>query len=135
MRNKKLVNQIVSVVIIGVVASCVLFGMYKLISNHNAKRLTSEISEDFRNTDRDQAVIELITLRGRVMEIQFLDASGSSDEDLLMEHLEIITQFESATRYDFTFQTEASEVGAICVELLTQIDEQIDIIQSDKKGD
>lgn len=135
MKNKKRLNWIFSFFSFSAIIAVILAIAYSALSNHHAKKMSAELSKAFDTVDREQALIELSTLRGRVLEIQVLYASGSSDEDLLMEHLEIITSFESAIGYDFVFETNSSEIGAVCVELLTQIDDQIDIIQSDKRGD
>ena len=123
--------------IIIVIYSSVFLALKALIKQ-DSQEIYDTLTEAFDNVDRDMATNELSELRGKLLEIEALSHEDVS-QTLLLDELEKITSpqhFTNPYLKDFTFDVPGtSDVRTICDELISQVDDQIEIIEGRKAGD
>ena len=131
-----------SSIIWGVIAIIVIYvGLFvgiKVVNEHNSQKIYNQITEIFDNVDRNMAINQLSELRGMILEMNSLKNEDISQNILLNELEEIITQKHFTNPYlkDFVFIIPStSNVGEFCEELISQIDNQIHTIEFDAKGE
>lgn len=122
---------------IAIIFLCMFF-IIKALNNYNSQKIYDTLTEAFDNVDRDIATNKLSELRGKFLEIESLSRKDVS-QGLLLDELEEITSFQHFTNpylKDFAFDVPGtSDVRTICDELISQIDDQIEIIEGRKAGD
>lgn len=122
---------------IAIIFLCMFF-IIKALNNYNSQKIYDTLTEAFDNVDRDIATNKLSELRGKLLEIETLSHEDIS-QTLLLDELEKITSpqhFSNSYLKDFTFDVPGtSDVRTICDELISQIDDQIEIIEGRKAGD
>ncbi len=131
-----------SSIILGVIAIIVIYvGLFvgiKVVIKHNSQKIYNQITEVFDNVDRDMAIKQLSELRGMILELESLKHEDISQNILLNELEEITAQKHFTNPYlkDFVFIIPStSNVGELCEELISQIDNQIHTIEFDAKGE
>lgn len=96
--------------------------------------MLDEIQAELEISNKNAAIKELSELKGRVTEIMYLNwsyaAQTSEMNKKFLEHLEDISNFTSINKQleGFELTITESEVGAICEELISQIDEELSAI-------
>lgn len=135
MKKKGWTSELAMVAIIVVIFSGTFFGI-KALNNYNSQKIYDTLTEAFDNVDRNMATNELSELRGKLLEIEALSHEDIS-QTLLLDELEKLTSpqhFTNPYLKDFTFDVpETSDVRAICNELISQVDDQIEIIEGRKR--
>ena len=129
------------IVMIGMITVAVSFADFlaveKLISN-NAQKTSDQLIEAFDTVDQNMAITQLSELRGMILEVESLSHEDIS-QSLLLDELEGITapkHFTNPYLKDFTFIIpNTSNVGELCGELISQIDNQIHTIEYGAKGE
>lgn len=100
-----------------------------------AEKLSADVSVVLDETNKDTAVKHLSVLRGRLVEIQIL--SHYDIQNALMNEINTISSYQDfANPYlkDFKFVVpNSSNIGEICEELISQIDDQVSIIRFGEK--
>lgn len=120
-------------VLIGTIVGVTLgIAIVKPILNHIQKQELAQIAEAIDESRKQQAVETLCGLKGRVKEIEYISwfhASNTPEmKEVLLLHLEDIAnnqKFHNEFLNDFKMTITASEIGDICDELTSQIDEKI----------
>lgn len=137
MKMNKRIILVVSIVAIVVSYFGIFFG-FKAISNYIDQKICNQLIEAFDNADQDMAIKQLSELRGRILEIETL-CHEDIPRSVLLDALEdIITPKHFTNPYlkDFTFvMPNTSDVGEICKEFISQIDDQIHIIKYEVKDE
>lgn len=104
-------------------------------SETEAEKLSADVSVVLDETNKDTAVKHLSVLRGRLVEIQIL--SHYDIQNALMHEINAIATYQDiANPYlkDFKFVVpNSSNIGEICEELISQIDDQVSIIRFGEK--
>ena len=146
---KDFINTLLRFVIILLISALLL--TFFLIYNHYAyKRWENNYKAEQSNIERDYALTELGTLRGKVEIIKKLyedylaSVQVEDDEDFfskeayyLKQQLKAIAKYKSAlpNQYldDLNFTITETKVGNICEELFSQIDKKIHSIRYGKE--
>ncbi len=114
------------------------FFALRVAINYDTQQTYDDLIDMFDNVDRDMATGELKELRGMILEIESL-SHEDIPQNLLLDELEEITSpqhFTNPYLKDFEFDVPGiSDVRTICDELISQIDDQIQIIGSRKAGE
>ena len=138
---KAKIMTLVEILIIYLLFLSILFVGIKTANDLNSQKSYNQMIEAFETVDRYMAIEQLSELRGMILEVKSLVYEGVS-QDILMDQLEdIISQDDFSNPYirDFTLSIppDTSYVGAICERLIMQIDDQIHIIEVefDEKGE
>lgn len=122
--------------------ACVFIGtaigiaIAKPILNHIHEQELAQLIEQIDESKKQQSVETLRELKGRVKEIEYIQLSYASNtpemKEVLLRHLEDIAnnqKFYNEFLNDFKMTITASEIGDICDELTSQIDEKIHMLQ------
>ena len=129
--NRTTVKVCIAVAVLYVVAA--IIGV-KALNYYNAKQLT----EVFDSVDQDMAIKQLSELRGMILEVEAL-SHEDIPQSVLLDELESITSSKHFTnKYleDFAFDIPStSNVGELCEEFISQIDDQIHTIEYGAKGE
>ena len=129
--NRTTVKVCIAVAVLYVVAA--IIGV-KALNYYNAKQLT----EVFDSVDQDIAIKQLSELRGMILEVKAL-SHEDIPQSVLLDELESITSSNHFTnKYldDFAFDIPStSNVGELCEEFISQIDDQIHTIEYGAKGE
>ncbi len=129
--NRTTVKVCIAVAVLYVVAA--IIGV-KALNYYNAKQLT----EVFDSVDQDMAIKQLSELRGMILEVKAL-SHEDIPQSVLLDELESITSSNHFTnKYldDFAFDIPStSNVGELCEEFISQIDDQIHTIEYGAKGE
>ncbi len=126
-------------VILGTIVfySAFLVGI-KAINNYNAQKIENELTQIFDEVDQDMAINQLRELRGMIMEIKALSHEDIPQNVLFDELTRIISSDYFTNKYldNFIFNIPStSDVGELCEEFISQIDDQINIIKYGAKGE
>ena len=129
--NRTTVKVCIAVAVLYVVAA--IIGV-KALNYYNAKQLT----EVFDSVDQDMAIKQLSELRGMILEVKAL-SHEDIPQSVLLDELESITSSNHFTnKYldDFAFDIPStSNVGELCEEFISQIDDQIHTIEYGTRGE
>jgi len=134
-KNWTLVVAVAMVSIAVIILSCMLI---KILNDYTSQEICDTITETFDSVDRNMATNQLSELRGKFLEISSLSRKDVAQSLLLDELAEITSLHHFTNPYlkDFTFDVPGtSNVREICDELISQIDDQIKIIEGRKAGD
>ena len=134
--NRTTVKVCIAVAVLYVVAA--IIGA-KALNYYNAKQIIHEqLTEVFDSVDQDMAIKQLSELRGMILEVKAL-SHEDIPQSVLLDELESITSSNHFTnKYldDFAFDIPStSNVGELCEEFISQIDDQIHTIEYGSKGE
>lgn len=111
---------------------------FKAINNYNAQKIASELTQILDEVDQDMAINQLRELRGMIMEVKALSHEDIPQTVLFDELTRIISSDYFTNKYldNFIFNIPStSDVGELCEEFISQIDDQINIIKYGAKGE
>lgn len=133
--NRTTVKVCIAVAVLYVVVA--IIGV-KALNYYNAKQIHEQLTEVFDSVDQDMAIKQLSELRGMILEVKAL-SHEDIPQSVLLEELESITSSKHFTnKYldDFAFNIPStSNVGELCEEFISQIDDQIHTIEYGAKGE
>ena len=133
--NRTTVKVCIAVAVLYVVAA--IIGV-KALNYYNAKQIHEQLTEVFDSVDQDMAIKQLSELRGMILEVKAL-SHEDIPQSVLLDELESITSSNHFTnKYldDFAFDIPStSNVGELCEEFVSQIDNQIHTIEYGAKGE
>lgn len=133
--NRTTVKVCIAVAVLYVVAA--IIGA-KALNYYNAKQIHEQLTEVFDSVDQDMAIKQLSELRGMILEVKAL-SHEDIPQGVLLDELESITSSNHFTnKYldDFAFDIPStSNVGELCEEFISQIDDQIHTIEYGAKGE
>ena len=133
--NRTTVKVCMAVAVLYVVVA--IIGV-KALNYYNAKQIHEQLTEVFDSVDQDMAIKQLSELRGMILEVKAL-SHEDIPQSVLLEELESITSSKHFTnKYldDFAFNIpNTSNVGELCEEFISQIDDQIHTIEYGAKGE
>ena len=133
--NRTTVKVCMAVAVLYVVVA--IIGV-KALNYYNAKQIHEQLTEVFDSVDQDMAIKQLSELRGMILEVKAL-SHEDIPQSVLLEELESITSSKHFTnKYldDFAFNIPStSNVGELCEEFISQIDDQIHTIEYGAKGE
>lgn len=133
--NRTTVKVCIAVAVLYVVAA--IIGV-KALNYYNAKQIHEQLTEVFDSVDQDMAIKQLSELRGMILEVKAL-SHEDIPQSVLLDELESITSSNHFTnKYldDFAFDIPStSNVGELCEEFISQIDDQIHTIEYGAKGE
>ena len=133
--NRTTVKVCIAVAVLYVVVA--IIGV-KALNYYNAKQIHEQLTEVFDSVDQDMAIKQLSELRGMILEVKAL-SHEDIPQSVLLEELESITSSNHFTnKYldDFAFNIPStSNVGELCEEFISQIDDQIHTIEYGAKGE
>ena len=133
--NRTTVKVCIAVAVLYVVAA--IIGA-KALNYYNAKQIHEQLTEVFDSVDQDMAIKQLSELRGMILEVKAL-SHEDIPQSVLLDELESITSSNHFTnKYldDFAFDIPStSNVGELCEEFISQIDDQIHTIEYGAKGE
>ena len=133
--NRTTVKVCIAVAVLYVVAA--IIGV-KALNYYNAKQIHEQRTEVFDSVDQDMAIKQLSELRGMILEVKAL-SHEDIPQSVLLDELESITSSNHFTnKYldDFAFDIPStSNVGELCEEFISQIDDQIHTIEYGAKGE
>ncbi len=108
------------------------------LNHYTSQKTYEQITEAYQEVDKSMAIKTLSELRGRLLEVESL-SHEDLPEGLLLEELDKITapkHFTNEYLKDFSFAVSAtSNVRELCGELISQIDDQIHVIEYGTKGE
>lgn len=129
---KKKPNIIVGSLVIILIYACFIAYSFHFASERNAEMNYQHIEEIFDDVDRESAILVLSELRGRILEIESLSHNDIA-QTVMLNELENLTAHPHYTNpyvEDFTFNIPStSNVGELCEELISQIDDQLNVIR------
>lgn len=133
--NRTTVKVCIAVAVLYVVAA--IIGV-KALNYYNAKQIHEQLTEVFDSVNQDMAIKQLSELRGMILEVKAL-SHEDIPQSVLLDELESITSSNHFTnKYldDFAFDIPStSNVGELCEEFISQIDDQIHTIEYGAKGE
>ena len=133
--NRTTVKVCIAVAVLYVVAA--IIGV-KALNYYKAKQIHEQLTEVFDSVDQDMAIKQLSELRGMILEVKAL-SHEDIPQSVLLDELESITSSNHFTnKYldDFAFDIPStSNVGELCEEFISQIDDQIHTIEYGAKGE
>lgn len=133
--NRTTVKVCIAVAVLYVVAA--IIGV-KVLNYYNVKQIHEQLTEVFDSVDQDMAIKQLSELRGMILEVKAL-SHEDIPQSILLDELEGITSSKHFTnKYleDFAFDIPStSNVGELCDEFISQIDDQIHTIEYGAKGE
>ena len=126
-------------IVIGLLAYGVVLGLVlTAIVRYNSNQTKQELEEVFDEVDKNMAIGQLRELRGMILEVESL-SHEDIPQGLLLDELESITtsnHFTNKYLDDFVFDIPStSNVGELCHEFISQIDDQIHTIKYGAKGE
>ncbi len=125
-------TTLVVVMIVIAIFYCGLFVGLKAIGDYNAQKITNRLETVFDEVDQDIAIKQLSELRGMILEVEAL-SHYDIPQSVLLDALESITSSKHFTnKYldDFAFEIPStSNVGELCEEFISQIDDHIHNIE------
>jgi hypothetical protein len=134
-------NKRTTLVVRGIVIAILYLGLFislKAIADYNAQKITNQLETGFDQVDQDMAIKQLSELRGMILEVKAL-SHKDIPQGILLDELEGITSSKHfANKYldDFAFNVPStSNLGELCEELISQIDDQIHNIEYGTKGE
>lgn len=126
-------------VILGIIVLCLaLFLGVKAIDNYNAQKIEDRLTQIFDEVDQDMAINQLSEIRGMIIEVKALSHEDIPQGVLFDELDRIISSDYFTNKYldNFVFDIpNTSDVGELCEEFISQIDDQIYIIKYGAKGE
>jgi len=137
MKTNKRTTLVVGIVVIAVLYLGMFVGL-KAIGNYNAQKISDNLTRVFDEVDQDMAIKQLSELRGMILEVKSL-SHKDIPQGVLLDELESITiskHFTNIYLDDFAFDIPStSNVGELCDEFISQIDDQIHTIEYGAKGE
>ncbi len=137
MKTNKRTILVVGIVVIAVLCLGLFVG-FKAIEDYNAPKISNNLTRVFYEVDQDMAIKQLSELRGMILEVKAFSLEDIP-QGVLLDELESITSSKHFTnKYldDFTFDIPStSNVGKLCEEFISQIDDQIHTIEYGAKGE
>lgn len=132
--KKRTAILVIALLIYGVTLGLVITA----VVSYNSNKQKKELEKIFDDADQDMAIEHLIELRGRILEVKDL-SNKDIPQSVLLDVLESITSSNDFTnKYldDFAFDIpNTSNVGELCEELISQINNQIRTIEYGAKGE
>lgn len=132
--KKRTAILVIALLIYGVTLGLVITA----VVSYNSNKQKKELEKIFDDADQDMAIEHLIELRGRILEVKDL-SNKDIPQSVLLDALESITSSNDFTnKYldDFAFDIpNTSNVGELCEELISQINNQIRTIEYGAKGE
>lgn len=133
--NRTTVKVCIAVTVLYVVVA--IIGV-KALNYYNAKQIHEQLTEVFDSVDQNIAIKHLSELRGMILEVEAL-SHEDIPQSVLLDELESITSSKHFTnKYleDFAFDIPStSNVGELCEEFISQIDDQIHTIKYGARGE
>ena len=128
-----------SALIIALLVQGVSIGLVVTIAvSYNSNQTKKELERVFNEADQEIAIKQLSELRGRILEVKALSYEDIP-KSVLLDELESITSSNYYTNEyweDFAFDIpNTSNVGELCEEFVSQIDNQIHTIEYGAKGE
>jgi len=133
--NRTTVKVCIAVTVLYVVAT--IIGV-KALNYYNDKRIHEQYTETSDSIDQDRAIKQLSELRGMILEVKALSHEDIPQSVLLDELKSITSSNHFTNKYldDFAFDIPStSNVGELCEEFISQIDDQIHTIEYGAKGE
>lgn len=127
-------------VISTIVTIAIAFASSTFVARQMAIHNVNQLNASFDRIDQEMAIENLMVLKGRIVEVKHLAYNPDISESVLLEALESITSSKTATnKYldDFAFASPStsSDVGELCEEFISQIDNQISTIKLSAKSE
>lgn len=126
-------------VILGIIVLYLaLFFGVKAMNNYNAQKIEDRLTQIFDEVDQDMAINQLSEIRGMIIEVKSLSHEDIPQGVLFDELDRIISSDYFTNKYldNFVFDIpNTSDVGELCEEFISQIDDQIYIIKYGAKGE
>ena len=136
MKTNKRTTLVVGIVLIAVLYLGMFVGL-KAIVDYHTQKISDNLERVFDEVDQAMAIQQLSKLRGMILEVESL-SHEDIPQGLLLDELESITTSNNFTnKYldDFAFDIpNTSNVGELCDEFISQIDDQIHTIEYGAKG-
>lgn len=132
--KKRTAILVIGLLVYGVVLALVVAA----VVNYNSNQTKKELEKVFNEADQDMAINHLSELRGMILEVKAL-SHEDIPQSVLLDALESITSSNYVTnKYldDFAFDIPStSNVGELCEEFISQIDDQIHTIEYGATGE
>lgn len=128
--NRRAANLFLIVIVLAMIVG-ILFLFYSFVDKAIDEKFNSQIEEVMGNTYKQQAIMDLCEIRGRVNQIKRLYPS-KANENTLMNELKYISSYQNSNNpylRNFSITITSSDVGEVCEEILSQINAQIDFIK------
>ena len=127
-----LMQNIIGTVIGCLIAAVIGVPMLFYINKVETERSNQYIEQLRKEAHKDDAIMELSELKGKVEEIQSINRSSACTpemEERLIEELDEIMEYEDTTKneylIDFKIIVEPGSIDCICEQILSQIQEKI----------
>ena len=137
MKTNKRTTLVVGIIVMAVLYLGLFVGL-KVIGDYNAQKIVNRLETVFDEVDQDMAIKQLSELRGMILEVEAL-SHEEIPQSVLLDELESITSSNHFTnKYldDFAFDIPStSNVGELCEEFISQIDDQIHAIEYGTRGE
>ena len=131
-------KRIAALIIVLLVQGVSIGLVVTIVVNYNSNQTKKELERVFNEADRGMAIKQLSELRGRILEVKALSYEDIP-KSVLLDELESITSSNYYTNEyweDFAFDIpNTSNVGELCEEFVSQIDNQIHTIEFGAKGE
>lgn len=138
--KKKNRNEIVIWVVFIVFAMIVYGAIGYCFYRDYQNRIEVAFQEEVEAINREYAIKELSEIRGRIKTIEYISQSYASNTEEMQEelHEQLIDIVEFANMEhpyfeDFEIKITGSEIGDICEEIISQIDEKLHTIMLEEE--
>lgn len=131
MKERTDVKELVMFILLSVMVSIItVVILTPIFANYRAKKSKEELSKEFARIDRQFAIKDLSELKGRIYEIYLLYLQGEIAKELAIQEMEDCVSLSDRYVENFFLQLpETDDLGKICDELITQIEEKIHSIE------
>lgn len=138
MKTNKRTTLVVGIIVIAILYLGLFVGL-KAIGDYNAQKITNRLETAvFDEVNQNMAIKQLSELRGMILEVETLSHEDIPQGILLNALYDIATTKHFTNPYlkDFAFVIPStSDVGELCEEFISQIDDQIHTIEYGVKGE
>ena len=126
MKGRTDVKELVMFILLSVMVSIItVVILTPIFANYRAKKSKEEFSKEFARIDRQFAIKDLSELKG-IYEIYLLYLQGEIAKEPAMQEMEDCVSLSDRYVENFFLQLpETDDLGKICDELITQIEDKI----------
>lgn len=127
MKGRTDVKELVQLMLVNfTVVSVTVVIIAKMLKNFSAKKSYEELCKEMDQIDRQFAIKDLSELKGRINEIYLLYLQGEiAKEPAIEEMVDCVSLSDRYVENFFLQLPETDDLGKICDELITQIEDKI----------
>ena len=123
MKGRADVKELVMFILLSTITVVIIA---KMLKNFSAKKSYEELGKEMDRIDRQFAIKDLSELKGRINEIYLLYLQGEiAKESAIEEMVDCVSLSDRYVENFFLQLPETDDLGRICDELITQIEDKI----------